>query len=111
MIMQGNNKDKTVEMHLYLTPHLLAPKLLSKSCMLRLPNYVELVSKYNPQRGSIDHMTPHRLDQNHSNHPTPYHLVRRGSQTTCNCKHDYHDSCTLCKGKRPVPMSSDFIAS
>jgi hypothetical protein len=39
--------------------------------MLRLPNYVELISKYDPQRGSIDHTTPHRLDQNHTNHPTP----------------------------------------
>jgi hypothetical protein len=33
---------------------------------LRLPNYVELISKYDPQRGSIDHTTPPRLDQNHS---------------------------------------------
>jgi hypothetical protein len=30
-------------------------------------------------------------------HTIPHHLVKRGSQTTCNCKHDYHDSCTLCK--------------
>jgi hypothetical protein len=52
-------------MHLYLTIQLLAPKLLHKSCRLKLPNYVELISKYDPQRGSIDHMTPHRLDQNH----------------------------------------------
>jgi hypothetical protein len=33
--------------------------------MLRLPNYVELISKYDPQRGSIDHSVDHRLDQNH----------------------------------------------
>ncbi len=38
-------------------------------------------------------------------------LVKRGSQTACNRKHGYHDSCTLCKGKRHVPMSSDFVAS
>jgi hypothetical protein len=38
--------------------------------MLRLPNYVELTSKYDPQRGSIDHTAPHRLDQNH---PIPNH--------------------------------------
>jgi hypothetical protein len=26
------------------------------------------------------------------------HLIKRGSQTACNRKHDYHDSCTLYKG-------------
>jgi hypothetical protein len=98
-------------MHLYLTLQLLAPKLLSKNYRLRLPNYVELVSKYDPEMGSIDHTTPHRLDQNHSNHPTPYHLVKRGSQTACNHKHGCHDSCILFKGKRSVPTSNDFIAS
>jgi hypothetical protein len=82
-------------MNLYLTLQLLALKLLSKSCRLRLPNYVELFSKYDPQRGSIDHMTPHRLDPDHSNHTTPYHLVKTGSQTACNHKHGCHDSCTL----------------
>jgi hypothetical protein len=69
-----------------------------KEALKILPNYVELISKYDPQRGSIDHMTPHRLDQNYSNHPTPYHLVKRGSQNTCNRKHGCHDSCTLYKG-------------
>jgi hypothetical protein len=59
-------------MHLYLTAQLLAPKLLRLSCRLRLPIYVELISKYNPQRGSIDHMTPHRLDQNH---PIPIQTI------------------------------------
>jgi hypothetical protein len=43
-------------------------------------------------------------------HSHPYHLVKRGSQTACNCKHDYHDSYTLCKGKHPISTSSDFIA-
>jgi hypothetical protein len=52
-------------MHLYMTLQLLAPKLLHESCRLRLPNYVELMSKYDPQRGSIDHTVPHRLDQIH----------------------------------------------
>jgi hypothetical protein len=70
MIMQGNNKDKIVingkkKLHLYLTLQLLAPKLLRYSGRLRLPNYVELISKYDPQRGSIDHTAPHRLDPNH----------------------------------------------
>jgi hypothetical protein len=36
-------------MHLYLTLQLLAPKLLSLIYRLRLPNYVELISKYDPQ--------------------------------------------------------------
>jgi hypothetical protein len=60
--------------------------------------YVELISKYDPQRGSIDHTTPHRLDQNHS---IPIQITRSSQkrvQTTCNCKHDCHDSYTLCKG-------------
>jgi hypothetical protein len=30
------------------------------------PNYVELISQYDSQRGSIDHIAPHRLDQNHT---------------------------------------------
>jgi hypothetical protein len=51
-------------MHLYMALQLLAPKLLRQSCRLRLPNYVELISKYDPQRGSIDHTVSHRLDQN-----------------------------------------------
>jgi hypothetical protein len=29
----------------------------------------------------------------------------------CNHKPDYHDSCTLCKGKRSIPTSSDFIVA
>jgi hypothetical protein len=52
-------------MHLYMTLQLLAPKLLRYSCRLRLSNYVELTSMYDPQRDSIDHTAPHRLDQNH----------------------------------------------
>jgi hypothetical protein len=43
------------------------------------------------------------LYQNHSSHPIPYHLVKRGSQTACNRKHSYHDSCTLCKGSTLYP--------
>jgi hypothetical protein len=30
-----------------------------------LHNYFELISKYDPQSGSIDHTAPHRIDQNH----------------------------------------------
>jgi hypothetical protein len=52
-------------MHLYSTLQLLAPKFLRYGCRLRLPNYIKLISKYDPQRGYIDHTTPHRLDQNH----------------------------------------------
>jgi hypothetical protein len=59
-------------MHLYMTLQLLAPKLLRYSCRLRLPKYVELTSKYDPQRGSIDHTAPHRLFQNH---PIPNHTI------------------------------------
>jgi hypothetical protein len=51
-------------MHLYMTLQLLAPELLRWSCRLRLPNYIELILKYDPQRGSIDYTAPHRLDQN-----------------------------------------------
>jgi hypothetical protein len=28
----------------------------------------------------------------------PNHLIKRGSQTACNHKLGYHDSCTLCRG-------------
>jgi hypothetical protein len=37
------------------------------------------------------------------------HLIKRGSQTACNCKLDYHESCTLCRDLYPVSTSSDFI--
>jgi hypothetical protein len=59
----------------------------------------------------MDHMVPHMLYQNHPKpfHTTPNHLILRGSKIACNRKHDYHDSCTLCKGQCPVPMCSDFI--
>jgi hypothetical protein len=33
----------------------------------------------------------------------PNHLIKRGSQTTCNRKLTYHDSCTLCKGSTMYP--------
>jgi hypothetical protein len=52
-------------MHLNLTLDSLCYHLYY-SCRQRLSNYVELITKYDPQRGSIDHMTPHKLDQNHS---------------------------------------------
>jgi hypothetical protein len=42
-------------------------------CRLRLPNYAELTSKYDLQRGSIDHMAPHRIDQNHL---IPNHTIK-----------------------------------
>jgi hypothetical protein len=80
--MQDNKKDKTVvkryaKMHLYLTLQLLAPKLLSKSCRLGLPNYVELISKCGPQRGSTDHITLHRLNQVQTKpHTKPTNLER-----------------------------------
>jgi hypothetical protein len=41
--------------------------------------------------------------------PSNTDLIERGSHTACNRKLDYHDSCTLCRGKYPVPTSSDFI--
>jgi hypothetical protein len=71
------NRAKNLEMcnwlrQLYLTLQLLAPKLLCESCRLRLPNYVELTSKCDPQRSSIDHTAPHRLDQNH---PIPIQTI------------------------------------
>jgi hypothetical protein len=31
-------------------------------------------------------------------HFQPNHLIKRGFQTACNRKLDYHDSCILCKG-------------
>jgi hypothetical protein len=89
-------------MHLYLTHRLLAHIYYVKVASWSYPLSL-FTTKCDPQRGSIDHMTPHRLDQNH--------LVKRGSQTACNHKHDYHDSCTHYKGKRPVPTSSDLIAA
>jgi hypothetical protein len=46
----------------------------------------------------MDHTNPYDLHQNHFNHLTPYHIAKRGSQTTCNRKHDCHDSCILYKG-------------
>jgi hypothetical protein len=36
-------------------------------------------------------------------HFHPNHLIKRGSQTTCNRKLGYHDSCTLCKGSTLYP--------
>jgi hypothetical protein len=51
----------------------------------------------------MDHTNPYDLHQNHSNHSIPYHLVKRGSQTTCNRKHNYHDNFTLCKGSAMYP--------
>jgi hypothetical protein len=59
-------------MHLYFTLQLLAPKFLRLGCRLRLSNYVQLISKYDPQRGSIDHTTPNMLDQNH---PIPMQTI------------------------------------
>jgi hypothetical protein len=52
--------------------------------------------------GSIDHMTPHRLNQNNTI-PLPNQLILRGSQTAYNCKHECHDSCTLSKGSTLYP--------
>jgi hypothetical protein len=49
-------------MDLYLT----TPIISTQSRRLRLPNYIELTSKHDPQIGFIDHTAPHRLDQNHS---------------------------------------------
>jgi hypothetical protein len=53
--------------------HILdSPIISTKITMLKLwaktTSYVELISKYDPQRGSRDHMTPHSL---HQNHPIP----------------------------------------
>jgi hypothetical protein len=51
------------------------------------------------QKGvTMDHTNPYDQHQNHSTHPTTYHLVKRGSQTTYNRKHGCHDSYTLYKG-------------
>jgi hypothetical protein len=51
----------------------------------------------------MDHTNPYDLHQNRSNHSIPYHLVKIGSQTACNRKHDYHDSCILCNGSVLYP--------
>jgi hypothetical protein len=53
--------------------------------------------------GSIDHTTPHKLNQNNTI-PIPNQLILRGSKTTCNSKHDCHDSCTICKGSALYPQ-------
>jgi hypothetical protein len=56
------------------------------------------------QKGvTMDHAIAYDLHQNHSTHPTTYHLVKRGSQTARNRKHDCHDRCTLCKGSALYP--------
>jgi hypothetical protein len=36
-------------------------------------------------------------------HSQPNQLIERGSQTACNRKLGYHDSCTLCKGSAMYP--------
>jgi hypothetical protein len=36
-------------------------------------------------------------------HSHPIHLIKRGSQTACNRKLGYHDSCTHCKGSTLYP--------
>jgi hypothetical protein len=45
----------------------------------------------------MHHTVPHRLHQK-SSQTIPFHLIKRGSQTACNRKLGYHDSCTLCRG-------------
>jgi hypothetical protein len=37
------------------------------------------------------------------------HLISRGSHSTCNCKLNYHDSYTLCKGQYHLLTYSNFI--
>jgi hypothetical protein len=57
----------------------------------------------------------HRTKVNTKSHtltkpiPSNTHLIERGSQTTCNRKLGYHDSCTLYRGWYPIPTHSDFI--
>jgi hypothetical protein len=67
---------------------IISTKITTLRLYAKLPNYVELTSKYDPERGYIDHTAPHRLDQNHSIPYQPYHLVKRGFQTSCNRKHE-----------------------
>jgi hypothetical protein len=45
---------------------IISTKITTLRLYAKLPNYVELTSKYDPERGYIDHTAPHRLDQNHS---------------------------------------------
>jgi hypothetical protein len=51
----------------------------------------------------MDHTNPYDLHQNIPTIPYPNHLIWGGSQTACNLKLGYHDSCTLCKGSTLYP--------
>jgi hypothetical protein len=107
-----NNKDKAVirlnvEKHLYMTHKLLAPTYRVQVAGLGYP-LNSITTKRDPQMGSIDHTTSQNYTKNHvdpipcHNHaktiPNPSILIERGSQTSCNRKLGYHDSCIICKG-------------
>jgi hypothetical protein len=86
-------------MRLHLTQDLLAPAFQSLSYRLTLPHLgcILVYHKVWPHRHKVITKIPQRLDQFHPI-PIQNHLIRRGSQTACICKLDYHVSCTLCKG-------------
>jgi hypothetical protein len=48
--------------------------------------------------GTMNHTVPQSYIKPDATIPFPNHLIKRGTQTACNRKLDYHDSCTLCKG-------------
>jgi hypothetical protein len=84
-------------MHPRLTHWLLAYYWLDWGCRLKLPIKLSL---------SISQGATTQAQSNHKDstktwpilpHSHPSHLIKRGSQTACNRKLDYHDSCTLCK--------------
>jgi hypothetical protein len=83
-----------------LDSQIIISYLLSYSCWLDYPiklNYS--ITKYD-HKGTkgrkVITKLPQRLDQYHPI-PIQTHLIKRGSQTACNHKHDCHDSCTLCR--------------
>jgi hypothetical protein len=60
MICNNNIKVKKYEAvsrnALKLDSQIISSYLLYCSCRLSLPNYVELISKYDPQRGQLDRL-------------------------------------------------------
>jgi hypothetical protein len=83
-------------------------RLLSNRRQRLLPNRRQIQQK---TKVIIQHMTKvntksHTLTKSI---PSNTHLIERGSQTACNRKLGYHDSCIHCKGKYTVPTHSDFI--
>jgi hypothetical protein len=90
-------------MHIQLIHWLLAYYLLEQCCRLKLPINLNLsIWQSMATQAQSNHIdsTKDRLIPSYSH---PIHLIKRGSQTACNRKLGYHDSCTHYKGSTLYP--------